>query len=139
MPRHMIVTGMPTPYSPILTWQVCRGHQNNIVDLAWSPDDRLLATASLDNHAVIWDPRIGRRLEQLQHHGFCKGVSWDPLGTYLATQGDDGVRVWRVEGWSQVAHFKSHFTYASQQTFSLRCGWAGELQEKVVGGMAGAS
>lgn len=151
--------------------QALRGHENNVVDVAWSPDDRLLATASLDRHASVFEwrtgergaagrlggaaqphrgrvcatmrhgcrcsvhpphrvpvtppPPPGARLARLEHASFCKGVAWDPLGSYLASQGDDGVRVWRCEGWAPQGRLSRHFERSSTQTFSLRWGSAG--------------
>ena len=32
-----------------------RGHANNVTDVSWSPDDTLLASASLDNLIFVWD------------------------------------------------------------------------------------
>lgn len=32
-----------------------RGHANNVTDVAWSRDDALLASASLDNLVYVWD------------------------------------------------------------------------------------
>jgi WD40 repeat protein len=32
-----------------------RGHAKNVMDVAWSPDDTLLASASLDNYVFVWD------------------------------------------------------------------------------------
>jgi protein HIRA/HIR1 len=37
-----------------------RGHANNVTDLAWSPDDALLASASLDNYVFVWDAHGSR-------------------------------------------------------------------------------
>jgi hypothetical protein len=66
---------------------VLRGHANNVVDLGWSPDDSRLASASLDNAVCIWDASSGQRLHTLDYHtSFVKGLAWDPVGTYLATQ-----------------------------------------------------
>lgn len=57
------------------------------VDLGWSPDDRLLASCSLDNTVCIWDPATGQRVRVLDYHtSFVKGLAWDPVGSYLATQ-----------------------------------------------------
>jgi len=34
------------------------------------------------------------------HSGLVKGVTWDPIGKYLASQSDDRtVRVWRTYDW----------------------------------------
>ena len=59
----------------------------DVTDLAFSPGDRYLASAGLDSKVLIWN---GSNLELLrkleQHQGFVKGVCWDPVGQYLATQ-----------------------------------------------------
>ena len=35
------------------------------------------------------------------HHGMAKGVAWDPIGRYIASQGDDrAVLVWESREWS---------------------------------------
>ena len=82
--------------------QRCAGHNNNITDLAWSPDGTLLASASLDNTVVVWDAASGHRVRTLaQHENYVKGVAWDPVGSFLAAQSDDrSVRVWRCEDWA---------------------------------------
>ena len=37
------------------------------------------------------------------HRGFVKGVSWDPIGRYLASQGDDhAVVLWEQRDWTEV-------------------------------------
>lgn len=111
----------------IENWKVCqalRGHANNIVDLAWSKDDRFIATASLDGSIIIWnveDISHPVRVHTIVGHvGFVKGVAWDPMGTYLASQGDDGLRVWRCNSWSQVAYIREHWRHASTRNFHLR-------------------
>jgi protein HIRA/HIR1 len=55
-----------------------------------------------------------------------KGVAWDPVGTYLASQGDDkAVIVWRTEDWSKVAVIKDPFARTvGSSTFSLRLCWS---------------
>lgn len=36
------------------------------------------------------------------HHGLVKGVAWDPVGRYIASQGDDrSLLVWRTTDWGQ--------------------------------------
>jgi protein HIRA/HIR1 len=37
-----------------------RGHANNVTDVAWSPDDALLASASLDNYVFVWNAEGAR-------------------------------------------------------------------------------
>jgi protein HIRA/HIR1 len=113
--------------------QPLRGHSSNISDLAWSPDDTMLATASVDSTVCVWSvvERPYKLLRTITGHvGHVKGVAWDPLGRYLASQGDDGVRVWAVDGWAQAAHMAAEFKFSSRQTFFIR--WA-----KLVGWLDG--
>ena len=45
---------------------------------------------SLDNNIIIWDPAKGQRLHTLEgHNSYVKGIAWDPIGKYLASQSDD--------------------------------------------------
>lgn len=40
------------------TWRcqvTLRGHDGDVLDLAWSPDDRWLASCSIDNSIIVWD------------------------------------------------------------------------------------
>lgn len=84
-----------------------RGHANNITDLAWSSNGKMLASASLDNSVIVWSASqngSGRQVKVLKgHEGFVKGVAWDPFGIFLASQGDRAILVHRVDNWSQVA------------------------------------
>jgi protein HIRA/HIR1 len=64
-----------------------------VLDLAWSPGDRWLATCSVDNTVVVWDVSGGGAPASIAvlrgHSGHVKGVTWDPVGKYLATQSAD--------------------------------------------------
>ncbi len=45
---------------------------------------------SLDNTIVVWDPVKGHVLHTLKgHESYVKGLAWDPIGKYLASQSDD--------------------------------------------------
>jgi len=111
------------------TWKVAhqlRGHTNNVTDVAWAPDNALLASASLDNTVVVWDAATGGRVARLEgHKSYVKGVAWDPVGTYLASQADDAsVIIWRVDGWSVTQRVTSPFQGGTvSSSFSLRLSW----------------
>ena len=110
---------------------VLRGHNNNVTDLAWSPDGAMLASASLDNSVIVWDAATGHRVKTLAgHESYVKGVAWDPVGTFLASQADDrSVRLWRCADWSLAERVAAPFAAGFiTSTFSLRLDWAPDGQ-----------
>lgn len=59
--------------------------------LAWSPDGRQLAAATLAGPVVVFDAAGGRVVaEHAGHVGGALAVAWSPDGTQLATGGQDG-------------------------------------------------
>ncbi|MFC5954891.1 AAA family ATPase [Streptomyces pratens] len=74
------------------------GHADTVRDVAWSADGRLLATASRDGTARVYEAESGRQLCVLPCDGaMVESVSFSPDGSRLATAGrDQVVRVWNV-------------------------------------------
>ncbi|MGW5971223.1 nSTAND1 domain-containing NTPase [Streptomyces sp. NPDC055186] len=74
------------------------GHADTVRDIAWSADGRLLATASRDGTARVYEAESGRQLCVLPCDGaMVESVSFSPDGSRLATAGrDQVVRVWDV-------------------------------------------
>ena len=43
----------------------------------------------------MWNTESGTLVHRLTHRSFVKGLAWDPLGAYLASQSDDkSVSIW---------------------------------------------
>jgi protein HIRA/HIR1 len=106
--------------------QALRGHVSDVIDIAWAPDDSMLASCSLDNLVIVWDPTTGQRVHTLKGHtSFVKGVAWDPIGKFLASQSDDkSCIVWRVDDWSVVSKITEPYQSSMGATFSLRLCWS---------------
>ena len=73
-----------------------RGHTAGLYRLAFSPDGKRLATASIDKTAKVWDAVTGKELLTLRGHTMdVTGVAFSPDGTRLATSSyDKTAKVW---------------------------------------------
>ncbi|KAH8998062.1 histone transcription regulator 1 [Lactarius akahatsu] len=102
------------------------GHESDVTDLAWSPEDRYLASVGLDSQVLIWSGFTLERIRKIdQHHGFVKGVCWDPVGEFLATQSDDrSVKIWRTTDWELEAEVRKPFEDSPGSTFFRRLSWS---------------
>ncbi|KAI8053058.1 WD40-repeat-containing domain protein [Syncephalis plumigaleata] len=102
------------------------GHESDVADLAWSPDNKYLASCGLDSKVIIWHGNTFEMLRKLdQHHGFVKGVAWDPIGKYLATQSDDkSTIIWRIADWQIEKTITSPYTKSTSTTFFSRPSWS---------------
>lgn len=73
---------------------------DDVYDIGWSPNGRLIACGSVNHITYIWDVKTSRSVSQLRDHThFVQGVCWDPHGQYLATQGSD--RTVRLYGFKE--------------------------------------
>ncbi|XP_053169090.1 chromatin assembly factor 1 subunit B isoform X2 [Hemicordylus capensis] len=72
-----------------------RGHLEDVYDICWTPDGNYMASASVDNTAIMWDVNKGQKVSIFnEHKSYVQGVTWDPIGQYIATLSCD--RVLRV-------------------------------------------
>jgi DNA-binding SARP family transcriptional activator/WD40 repeat protein len=77
------------------TLAVLNGQTKGIQDLAFNPAGTLLATASLDGTARIWDAHTGRPLRILDDPSPLDNVAFSPDGRQVATLDYAGViRIW---------------------------------------------
>src|SRR6185369_14929835 len=73
-------------------------HESFVLDVAFSPDSRLLLTVSSDNTARVWDVAEGEPVTpRLVNDSQVLFGSWSPDGNEVLTGSADGtVRVWDV-------------------------------------------
>ncbi|KAG9311673.1 WD40-repeat-containing domain protein [Chiua virens] len=102
------------------------GHESDVVDVAWAPEDRYLASVGLDSKVIIWCGYTLERIRKLdQHNGFVKGVCFDPVGEFMATQSDDKtVKIWRTTDWGLEAEVTKPFEDSPGSTFFRRLSWS---------------
>jgi WD40 repeat protein/serine/threonine protein kinase len=75
------------------------GHQADVSAVVFSPNGRLLASASRDQTVKVWDAATGQeRLTLRDHNDVVTDVAFSPDGRLLASAGwDSTVRLWDIE------------------------------------------
>ncbi len=84
-----------------------RPRGDRILSVAWSPDSKLVASASADNTVKIWN-LDGTVLQTLRgHNDQVMSVAWSPNGKMIATGSrDKTVKLWSRDG--QLLTLKGH-------------------------------
>ncbi|MEW6737554.1 MAG: CHAT domain-containing protein, partial [Acidobacteriota bacterium] len=85
-------------------------HNNIINNVSFSPDNRLIVTASQDNHACIWEVATGRQLFKLSgHKGNVLSASFSNDSHRIVTASEDGIaKVWDTFTGKQLTSLEGH-------------------------------
>jgi WD40 repeat protein len=86
------------------------GHKDEIVGVAFSRDEKRLASASLDNTVILWDVEGRKLLARLEgHRAGVESVAFSPDGKRLASASQDQtVILWDVDSRKPLATLKGH-------------------------------
>ncbi|MEQ9001208.1 MAG: AAA family ATPase [Coleofasciculus sp. B1-GNL1-01] len=94
------------------------GHSKKVTDLSFSPDGKILATASEDCSAKLWNIN-GTELQLFRgHKKRITSVSFHPDGKVLATASEDcTIKLWSFDG-TELQTFQGHSNWITDISFS---------------------
>lgn len=99
-----------------------RGHALHgwtVRGVCWSPNGKLLASASSDKDVIVWDLANRQEVTRYQkHRGKVRCVCWSPDGRLIASGGRSTVRLW--DPWT--GHEVHRFVF--QEAYAWRLTWA---------------
>jgi len=102
-----------------------RGHTRAVLAVAWSPDDRWIATGSKDATVRIADANTGAlRLSLIGHSNSVQAVAFSPDGSVLASGSADGTaRLWSTLSGQCLRVLTNHIDGVLSLAFSPRGRW----------------
>ncbi|MCP4699991.1 MAG: DUF1513 domain-containing protein, partial [Gammaproteobacteria bacterium] len=98
---------------------ILKGHEDKVNHAAFSPDGKILVTASYDNTARLWDTRDGRGLHILKgHKEWVNYAAFSPDGKTLVTASSDIARLWNTRDGRGLHILKGHKEWVNYAAFS---------------------
>ncbi|HBI45705.1 MAG TPA: hypothetical protein DDY78_23055, partial [Planctomycetales bacterium] len=111
--------------------QTIAAHKDVILDVAFSPDGKALATCGYDRLIKLWNTETGQLLRELKDHSDAVyAVTFSPDGALLASgSADRAVKVW------QVADGKRLYTLSDSTDWVYSVAWSPDGRRLAAGGV----
>jgi WD40 repeat protein len=86
-----------------------RGHTEDVLDIAFSPDGTQIASSSADRSIILWDTATGAQRQRLRGHASSvPGIAFDPTSDTLISAGADRLLLrWDRTGERQFAPLRT--------------------------------
>jgi WD40 repeat protein len=96
------------------------GHTDRVLSVAFKPDGKRLASASLDQTVKVWDAQTAQEILTLKGHtDYVQSVAFSPDGKRLASaSADKTVKVWDAQTGQQALSLKGYTGFVSSVAFS---------------------
>ena len=97
-----------------------RGHRAKVHGIAWSPNGKMFATASLDRDLKLWDASTNKEIKTLIGHAdFVFSIAFSPDGKRLLSgSADRTARLWDIDSGKELMQLKGHQGAIQQAVFS---------------------
>jgi CSLREA domain-containing protein len=95
-------------------WDVSSGQEikrfpDTGCSLAFSPDEKYIATTSNDNTAKLWNISNGQEIKRFQHENRVYKVIFSPDGRYLATSSYGAAQIWDILSGQEIKRFQHDY------------------------------
>ena len=93
-------------------------HQNDVTDIAFSPNGKLIASGDTNGAILVSEINSGQIVAQFEHGGEITALTFSPDSRRIASTSSHISRVWELDTSQEVAHFQ-HNCWARDLTFRI--------------------